>query len=203
MSEVEMRHDLNHWIVRVRRVFDPAGSWAGGPLVHLLSSKKAKLMFWLACWGSYPSEFWTHPRCQFLGFPVLDYCHGENCFLILQCLLLQCACPCALLLWSLSPSALHPVLGGEGSKKVPSDSPPLEQTHLPQTLLLHHVFQPQGMLECPSDIDLSELDAGNSEDALAQASAWVAAQALTIVCPGWALSSISTALYLLLPGLAD
>lgn len=31
---------------------------------------------------------------------------------------------------SLSPSALHPVLGGEGSKKVPSDSPPLEQTHL-------------------------------------------------------------------------
>lgn len=49
------------------------------------------------------------------------------------------------------------------------------------------------MLECHSDIGLSELDADKNEDALAQASAWVAAQAPTSVCPRWALSSISTA----------
>lgn len=105
MSEVELKHDLNHWIVRVRRDLDPAGSWAAGPLLQPFSSKKAKLKFRLACSGSYPCEFWTHPRCQFLGLPVQGYCHGENCFLILQCLcwnelvLVLCssgACPCQL-----------------------------------------------------------------------------------------------------------
>lgn len=49
------------------------------------------------------------------------------------------------------------------------------------------------MPECPCDTDLSEPGADFSEDALAQASAWVAAQAPTKVCALWALSPISTA----------
>lgn len=57
MSEVELKHDLNHWIVRVGRVFDPAGSWVAGSLVQPLLSKKAKLKFRLSCSGSHPSEF--------------------------------------------------------------------------------------------------------------------------------------------------
>lgn len=102
-----------------------------------------------------------------------DYCHGENYFVILQCLLLQCACPCALLLWSLSLSAPHPALGSEALGKCLW--PLLWNKHISLRQLLHAVFQPQGVLECPSPADLSGLDAGDSEDALAQAAAWVAA----------------------------
>lgn len=116
-----------------------------------------------------------------LGLPVLDYCHGGKCFPVLQCLMLQCACPCALCSGA-CPHLLHTLhYGVKALRKIPQT--PLLNKHISLTQLIH---VSQGMLKCPSHTDLSKLDAGNTEDALA------------------GLSTPSPQpLYLLLPGLAD
>lgn len=147
---------------------------------------------WLAQ-GHAPLSF---EHIQFIGLPVLDYYQGENSFPILQCLMLQCACPCALCSGA-CPHLLHTLHYGEKAlRKIPQTA--LLNKHISLTQLIH---VSQGMLKCPSHTDLSKLDAGNSEDALAQVSAWVLAQAL----PTCALAGLSAPqpLYLLLPGLAD
>lgn len=98
------------------------------------------------------------------------------------------------------PHLLHTLCYG-ALRKLPQTL--LLNKHISLTQLLHHVFQPQRMLKCPSHTDLSKVDAANSEDALAQVSSWGAAQAP----PVCALAGLSAAspqpLHLLLPGLAD
>lgn len=136
--EVELKHDLNHWIVRVRRAFDPAGSWALQVLWSNPSPQRmpSSSLDWLAQ-GHTPVSF--------------EHIQGANSLasqcritVMVKIVFWYCSVSAAVTLsWCSAPLEPVPVCStpcvrGEGPKK-----------------LLHHVLQPQGMLECPSHTALS------------------------------------------------
>lgn len=105
MSEIELKHYLNHWIVRVRRVFDPAGGCAAGPLVQPFSSMKAKIKFRWFAQGHTPLNFEhiqganslaSQCRITVMVKIILWYCSVSCCNVLVLVLCSSGACPCLL-----------------------------------------------------------------------------------------------------------